>query len=375
MNSIDWRQVRSEFPVLSHWTHLDTATYGASPRRATEAVVRHLARRDDQACMDFLEWFDDLDRMRTVCAQLINCRAADIAFVTSASAGMALLVNGLTWQPGDEVITLEGEFPNQLYVSALLERYGAQLRTVPWSKFYDSVTPRTRLAVLSSVNYATGFRAPLEQISAFLAQRGVLLYVDGTQSVGALQFDVARVRPAMLSVNAYKWLMSPNGAGFVYVAPQVRERVAPSVVGWRSDAHWREVQNLHHGAPRFAASAERYEAGMPPFPSLYAMAAVIELLLELGPGAVEARVLELAAATRAMLRELDAEVNADDSPVVTAVVPGCNAAALAAALKAKRILTSARHGRLRVSPHLYNSEEDIHALRTALVGLKARSKS
>jgi selenocysteine lyase/cysteine desulfurase len=281
-----------------------------------------------------------------------------------------LLLHGLRWQRGDEVVTLDDEFPNQLYISALLERYGVQLRTVPWSEFYDSVNQRTRVAALSAVNYATGFRAPLEEIAAFLAKREVLLYVDGTQSVGALEFDVARVRPAFLSVNAYKWLMSPSGAGFVYVAPQVRAQLAPSVVGWRSDIRWRDVQHLHHGAPRFADSAERYEGGMPPFPSLYAMEAVVELLLELGPAQVETRVLALAAQTRAMLRELGAEVNADNSQVVTAVLPGCEPAALVAALKAKRILTSARRGRLRVSPHLYNSEDDIHALRTALLALQ-----
>ncbi|MGH8230218.1 MAG: aminotransferase class V-fold PLP-dependent enzyme, partial [Steroidobacteraceae bacterium] len=293
----------------------------------------------------------------------------------SSSAGMALMLHGLTWQAGDEVLTLADEFPNQLYVSTLLQRYGAQLRTVPWPQFYDSVTPRTRVALLSSVNYATGFRAPLEQISQFLAQRGVLLYVDGTQSVGALQFDVARIRPAMLSVNAYKWLMSPNGAGFAYVSPQLRPLLAPSVVGWRSDIHWRDVQQLHHGAPRFAESAERYEGGMPAFPSLYAMVAVIELLLELGPRQIEARVLQLAAQTRAMLRELGATVNDDESQIVTAVLPGSDAATLAAKLKSMRILTSARRGRLRISPHLYNCEEDIHGLRSALIGLQARSTS
>jgi selenocysteine lyase/cysteine desulfurase len=184
----------------------------------------------------------------------------------------------------------------------------------------------------------------MEEIAAFLAERGVLLYVDGTQSVGALEFDVTRIRPAFLSVNAYKWLMSPNGAGFIYVAPQLRARLAPAVVGWRSDVHWREVQQLHHGAPRFADSAERYEGGMPAFPSLVAMTAVVELLLELGPPQIQTRVLELAARTRAMLRELGAEVNADNSQIVTAVLPGCEASALAAGLKARRILTSARRG-------------------------------
>lgn len=277
---IDWLRLRSEFPGLAHWTHLNAATFGQTPRRAVEAMMRHLARRDEFACMDFLGWFDDIDQIRVACARLVNCEASDIAFVTSSSAAMALLMCGLEWKPRDEVLTLDDEFPNQLYAAAGLDRYGVRLRTAPWTRFYDSVSERTRLVALSSVNYATGFRPPLKEISEFLTSRGVLLYVDGTQSVGALEFDIAQVRPAVLSVNAYKWLMSPNGAGFVYVAPEMRKRLPAIVIGWRSDRDWRNVEHLR-GTPRFAESAERYEGGMPPFPSIYAMGAVIDMLLGL----------------------------------------------------------------------------------------------
>jgi selenocysteine lyase/cysteine desulfurase len=367
---IDWEQVPREFPALSHWTHLNTATFGQTPKRAIQAMMRHMVYRDELACMDFLYWFDDLDRIRVKCARLVNCHAADIAFVPSSSHGMALLMHGLDWQRGDEVLTLEDEFPNQLYAAAALDRYGVRLRTAPWPGFYESVNKRTRVVVLSSVNYATGFRPPLEEISAFLAPRRVLLYVDGSQSVGALEFNVARVRPSVLSVNAYKWLMSPNGAGFLYIAPELRRRLPPIVTGWRSDRNWRNVQQLNHGVPRFSESAERYEGGMPPFPSIYAMGAVIDMLLKLGPRNVEARVLELAAKVRMMLRELGAEINGDDSQIVTAVLPGCDSETLEAELKERRILTSVRHGRLRISTHVYNTEHDIEVLRSALVDLQ-----
>src|SRR5262249_4939988 len=129
MMPIDWKQVRSEFPALAHWTHLDTATFGQTPRCATEAMARHMQRRDEFACMDFLSWFDDLDQIRASCARLVNCAASDIAFVASSSMGMAFLLQGLTWESGDEVLTLEDEFPNQQYAAAGLERYGVRLRT------------------------------------------------------------------------------------------------------------------------------------------------------------------------------------------------------------------------------------------------------
>ena len=364
----DWKALRAEFPALANWTFLNTATYGQMPRSAADAMNRHLARRDELACDDYLKWFDDMDAIRESCARLVNCKAPDIAFVISASTGLSALVMGLPWQSGDEVLTLDDEFPNQLYVSAMLARFGAGLRTVAWPEFYQSVNERTRLVVLSTVNYATGFRPPLEEISRFLRERGVLLYVDGTQSVGALQFDIGLVRPSVLCVDAYKWMLSANGAGFLYVDPELRQRLPASVVGWRSDRNWRSVDSLNHGEPVFAETAEKYEGGMLPFPSIYAMGAVIDLMLQVGPPAIEARVLELAGKTRAMLCGLGAEVNADESQIVTATLPGLDARELARSLKEQRIVVSARHGRLRVSPHFYNDESDLEILRKGLEG-------
>jgi selenocysteine lyase/cysteine desulfurase len=105
---------------------------------------------------------------------------------------------------------------------------------------------------------------------------------------------------------------------------------------------------------------------MLPFPSIYGMGAVIDLMLQAGPAAIEARVLELARKARAMLCGLGAEVNADESQIVTAMLPGRDSGELARSLKERQILVSARHGRLRVSPHFYNDETDLETLRKAL---------
>src|SRR3954470_7825162 len=77
----DWKAVRAEFPALADWTYLNTATFGQMPRRAADAMSRHLARRDETGCGDFLSWFDDMDAIRVLCARLVHCEAADIAFV------------------------------------------------------------------------------------------------------------------------------------------------------------------------------------------------------------------------------------------------------------------------------------------------------
>jgi selenocysteine lyase/cysteine desulfurase len=370
---MDWDAIRAGFPALSRWTYLNTATFGQLPRSATEAVARHWARRDETACGDFLDWFDDADRLRGCLARLIHATIDDIAFVPSAAHALSLVVNGLglfDTGPSLNVVTLQGDFPNQLYLP--------RLREVPWEKFYPAIDPQTKLIAISEVNYATGFRPPLAEISRFVAaipasQRPVL-FVDGTQSAGALRFDVQATPVDVYAVHGYKWLISPNGAGFFYIAPHLRAQIHPNVIGWRSHNDWRNVDNLHHGIPVFKESAEKYEAGGLPSALLYAMEASVNLILSIGPDVIERRVLSLAADLRLRLGRLGALLDCDDgataqnfqSQIVAARFPERDVTELARALGRRRVLVAARHGRLRVSPHFYNNGEDIECFEREL---------
>ena len=367
---MNWESVRREFPALEHWTYLNTATYGQLPRCAVEAVRAHFAHRDELACSDFITWYDDMDRIRGSIARLIHCEAGDIAFVQNASTALATLISGLNWEPGDRVVTLADEFPNNLYAVGALARRGVEAIECPWEQFYGAINERTRLVVLSSASYVTGFAPPLEEISEFLKRRGVLLFVDGTQTLGALQFDCARVRPSMFAVHGYKWLLCPDGAGFMYVDPELRERLEPRVIGWRSHRDWRGVDNLHHGAPEFSDKAEKYEGGMLPFAVLYGMGASVEMMLQIGPAKIEARVLELADRTREVLHEYGGKAGRHGTPIVSARFEGRDVSAMARSLQERRIVVAARHGYLRVSPHFYNNEEDLAVLARELHALQ-----
>ena len=373
--AVEWETVRLEFPSLANWTFLNTAAFGQLPKRATDSVKRHFEHRDELACADFLDWFDDADRIREQAARLIHCGSGDIAFIPNASTALSLLLGGIDWQPGDRIVTLEHEFPNNLYFPALLARHGVEFVETSWDGFESAVDSRTRLIALSTVNYTNGFRPPLVEIGKLSRARGALLYLDGTQSVGALRFDCQTVQPDILAVHGYKWLLSPNGAGFMYVSPAARKWLAPNVVGWRSHYDWRNVDNLHHAAPEFKVTAEKYEGGMLNFSAIYAMSASIEMMLEIGPDVIEARVLELAEMVRQVMRNAGAELPGDslahyESPIVAGRFPQVDASRLALELKEQRVLVSARHGKLRVSTHFYNNEENVErfgiALRRAL---------
>jgi selenocysteine lyase/cysteine desulfurase len=364
-SKIDWRAVRHEFPALEGRVFLNTATYGQLPRRATEAVAEHFRKRNETACSDFLSWFDDMDRLRVDVARWIGAAADDIAFITAASHGLSTVLSGIDWREGDEILTLTDEFPNQLYAAE--SQYGVRGVVRPWPEFEAAISDRTRLALLSTVNYRTGLRPDLSLIIPSLRERGILVYLDGTQSMGALQYDCQSLQPDFLAVDAYKWMISPNGAGFLYVRPEIREWLRPNIIGWRSDREWRNVESLHQGAPRFSDSAEKYEGGMLAFPSLMAMAASLTLFEELGSAVIEQRVLQLAG----RLRERMSALGADEFPSQPRTLPSqillfkvkeIDSSKLAKRLEEKHIHVSARREYLRISAHFYNSEEDIDAL-------------
>jgi cysteine desulfurase/selenocysteine lyase len=357
MSKPDWQKIRSEFPALQNRAYLNTATFGQLPKRATDAVAKHWQHRDELACTDFLSWYDDADRLRASIAKLIGAVPDDIAFVSNAAAALGMVIVALDLQSDENIVTLQDEFPNYLYMP--------QMREVAWEQFYDSIDDNTRMVAISEVNYATGFRPPLDEISKFTHERNIVLFVDGTQSLGALTVDVREPAIDIYAVHGYKWLISPPGASFMSVSAPLRRTLRPITVGWRSHKTWRDVDNLHHGTPEFVDTAEKYEGGGLPFGLLYALEESIGLMHEIGPSVIEERVMQLADSTRDRLREFGASVNAG-SQIVAAQFPNVDPSHLARELKKKNVNVAARHGFLRVSPHFYNNLDDLDQLCEAI---------
>ena len=360
---MDWKSIRQEFPALARWTYLNTATYGQVSLRAQAAVAQHFARRNETAAIDFMDWFADMDELRTLIAGFIHCQSTDIAFTLTAAGALSLFLGGINWQPGDRIITLRNEFPNHYYYARWLRSRGVELMEMD---VIDQLPERTRAIAISTVNYTSGYRPDCAAIVQMARAAGALVYIDGTQSLGALRFDVSEVQPDMFAVDGYKWLLCPNGSTFFYLSPAMRAQLTPAVFGWRSDKGWRSVATLNHGMPELPEGAERYEGGMLNFPILYAMAEAVKMCIELGPEVIERRVLELGALVEAIVGETGGTVVHPGGNIIAARWEGRDAAGLAESLKQKGIVVAARHGNLRISPHFYNLEDDLERLREAL---------
>ncbi|HZS50492.1 MAG TPA: aminotransferase class V-fold PLP-dependent enzyme [Bryobacterales bacterium] len=374
----DWRQARNQFPVLERWTYLNTATFGPVPRCAVEAANDYLCRRNELACLDFLDWFDDADQTRAAAAALLQAAPADIAFVPNTATALSWLVQGIDWKPGDRVVALEGEFPNNSYFGYALAERGADFFEAPLpggqfslDRFCSAIHRNTRLVLMSAINYSTGLRPPLAEIGRFLQERGVLFYVDATQGLGAIRLDAPSLRAAMIAAHGYKWLLCPPGIGFCYISPEVREWLRPAVFSWRSHEDWRCVDALHHGPPRLSSKAEKYEGGTQNFPGIYAMRAVLEMMLQIGLSEIEQRVAHLAEKVRGVLRRTSGDMASDrlpyyDSPLIAARFPGTDVSRLAVRLRDLTVVVAARHDHLRISPHFFNNEQDVARLEEAL---------
>src|SRR2546425_1063837 len=179
---------------------------------------------EETAFEDFVAWFDRADRVRALAARLLHTEAARIAFVKCTSEGVNFVANGLDWRAGDNVVTIAGEFPSNVYPWMALAGRGVELRFVPTDPagrfgaqdVAHRVDGRTRAVALSAVSFSTGFRAPLEEIGAVCRSRGALFAVDAIQALGASDLDVERAGIDVLSAHAYKWLMGSTGIGVAH---------------------------------------------------------------------------------------------------------------------------------------------------------------
>jgi selenocysteine lyase/cysteine desulfurase len=225
------------------------------------------------------------------------------------------------------------------------------------------VDDRTRVVALSHVEYWNGFRADLAAIGAECRRRGVIFSVDAIQSVGAVQVDVASMNIDHLSAGAYKWLLGPVGMGFAYIHPDLIERLRPPLVGWGTMV---PTSSPSQYRVEFQHSAKRFEESIISLLDIAAFQASVDLILDLGPAAIEDRVLALSQRLSGGLASRGLEVvepwprsRTEASGIVSFRRSGTVAADLLAVLTAGGVEGRVHDDFVRLAPHFYNTEIEI----------------
>jgi len=306
---------RACFPGTQGRVFLDAACVSLMPRQAEEALQRLAA--DLVACpaRDASAHHIALDRTseqpRREAARLIGARPPEIALIESTTQGLQAVAAGVPLTRGDKILVGETEFlglavpwiprrESEGFTIEVIPHHRGRLRVDDFARAIDG---RTRMILLSSVQWSNGFRADLEAFSNLTRERNVLLVVDAVQQLGAIGLDVGRTPVDFLVSGGHKWLNAPAGRGFLYVHPRQAERLRPPAWGYLNVAEPPQGWAAYFATPEipavrdydFTPGARRFEiGGTANYPGNVVLGASLALINELGIGAIEEHVLNLA---------------------------------------------------------------------------------
>jgi cysteine desulfurase/selenocysteine lyase len=340
------------------------------PTPAVEALHHYAASLEANGVTAFREWNARITRVRELAARLINSpNPDDVYFVPNTTHGIGVVAEGFPWQSGDNVVLATEEYPANQYPWMNLAHRGVEVRAVPSrgsriaiDDLRKAMNARTRVLTVSAVEFASGFRHDLDALGELCRQLGVFFFVDAIQSLGVFPLDVQKTPIDALSADGHKWLLGPEGAGIGYVRREWVERLHPIGVGAFSVVNPWAFSTIDF---RLKPHAGRWEGGAYNMPGITALGASIELLLNAGIENVQRRVEELTdfLCDRALSlgwQVFSSRAEGEKSGIVSLIHSTLPPEEVKKRCLAARIAVNARAGRVRVSPHAYNSEEELN---------------
>lgn len=359
-------EIRNCFPHTDHTIYLNHAATAPLSRQVLNAMNEYLQQRHATKIENYEEIQPVITETKEQLARLLNTTVACVEFMPNTSYGLNVLAQGIDWQPGDRIAVPGCEFPANVYPFLNLKRHGVEVDFIPHrdatfsiNDIEDKLTSRTRLLTLSWVQFLSGFRTNLEDVGQLCHDRGIIFCVDAIQGLGALQLDVAACHIDFLACGGHKWMMAPQGIGYIYVNPSLQEQLAP-MAGWlHGPVDW---DNFFDYKLTFYPHAERYRVGMLNHLGIFGLHAALKVHFEAGISWCEEQVLDRASM---LAHGLDAQGHArygssdpsHASGIVTLRHP--DPEGLYAHLSARKIVASLRNRLVRFAPTYYNSPEEI----------------
>ncbi len=381
-----FQRLRADFPGTRAGPYLDVSARCLLYKGA-RAVFDAYLDQNGEGTLDKKAMFKGVEKTRELFARLIRAEADEIAFTRNVTDGIATIAAALPWKAGENVVLCENlEHPANVYPwHGVAKRTGIVVKSVaprnghiPTDEILAAVDGATRVVTVSAVSFAPGFRLPLSELGAECRRRGVLLVVDGAQSVGVIDTDVHALNIDALATSAQKYLMGVYGVGFLYVRRAVAETLDPVFLSRFSV----DLGDQHEGSAgdtsnyKLAAGARRFDCGNYNYPATLAAGASLQLLLDLGQAEVEAYVCGLAREFADRMSEAGLPVfggksNAPASHIVTVgrslgvdhdATGDREMTDLHDFLVANGVRLGIRRGLLRFSFHLYNNRDDVGAV-------------
>ncbi len=361
-------EYRKLFPHLrSGKLWLNHAAISPLNSRTKQAMTDYLTGRSEGIIDDFPQIVQISDAAKQQLGTMIGAPAKRIGFVHNTSDGLNILANGLDWQSGDRIVLNDIEFPANVVPFLNLRRLGVEIDfvrsrngEVHLEDLERAITPRTRLLSISFVQFFSGFKADLEAIGDLCRRNNILFCVDAIQGLGSAPIDVHRAKIDFLSTSSHKWLLGMMGLGFVFVTEELQQRIQQSNAGWTSNRNY--FSRLFDYRLDFDESARRYENGAQNHAGIVALGESASLLNEAGISSIHEHLLFLTDEIIRFAQENDFPLftpaeRTKRAGIVTFAVP--NAESVFEELNRRQIIVSLREGKLRLSPHFYNTIDDV----------------
>jgi selenocysteine lyase/cysteine desulfurase len=361
----------TEFPWTADTVYLNNASIGPLPERTRRYLDQFNAKRTAPHLLPDRDIFAGLAATREAVARLINAEAGEIALATNTSYGVNVAATSLPIAAGEVVLVSDREFPANMYPWLMLEKRGVVIETVPTTKegWPDEAhilerlrDPKVRVLAISFVQFSNGFRADLKKLGAAAKANGTYFVVDAIQGIGNSPLDVKETPVDIMSCGGQKWLLSPWGSGFVYVRKELIATIEPAVVSWMAFEGTDDFSNLVDYNPVFRNDARRFEMITLPYQDLLGFATSLELLEEVGLR----NVVEVTQSLhQPVLKWADEHGVRVASPrderhrsAILCVAPP-KAAEAFHHVKRARVVCALREGAIRLSPHFYNTVEEM----------------
>ena len=370
-------ELRALFPVTERYIYLNHAAISPPPITTIRAVEAQLKDVHENGSTNFRSWLAVKERTRDLLAGLLGARPEQVAFVRNTSDALSTVANGLDWRAGDNIVTFSREFPSNIYPwLRIRDVFGVEVRMceeregrIDPVELENLIDRNTRVVAISHVQYASGFRTDLNRLGHVARQHDALFVVDAIQALGAIPTDVEAELVDVAAGASHKWLLAPEGVGYLYLSDRARERIQPTLVGWVSVPDPEDYFNFDQGWNRGTLA---WETGTGPTALIHGLKESLTLLTNHGVQNIANYLEELTDYLCERLKEKNYEVVSSRAPgeksqiVCIRHLGGMPPMALYAHLMARNIVTAPRGDRLRISPHLYNTSQEVDELIKAL---------
>ena len=378
---MDIDEIRSQIPVLAHTAYINTGWSGPAPRRVAQAMKDRIDLELEQGTTTsgvYEAGKEIQEQAQAAVARIFNASIDEVMVTRNTTEGLNIVLSGLDWQQGDEIIICDMEHGSVIAPAQLIgQRYGVAVKVVDLevhdssetiaTKIVAAFTPKTRMVFISHILYATGRRMPAEEIRRATKDRGILMMLDGAQTGGHIELDMARSGFDFYSIPGQKWLLGYEGSGALYIRREHLERIHPAHTGGRAIAR---PANAHNFQP-VADSMEKFLGGSVSVPVQAAFLEATKFIEEAGIDNIETRNLDLAESAKAKLSEvagvtvLSPSERRDSSGLVTFAVEGQTPISVVERLWEDHKIVVRQVGHpagVRVSLHFFNTEEEVELL-------------